>query len=146
MVSIFGGKLQFYTFQGSFGVLQVSIIFLITTLHQQQKAVIAARGGTNASTWLIQRALGVYAFAVVIWLIDLHLCEFINGVGPDSVLRWNPQLHAWWHVFSITGVYFTTLLVAYQHYVAKGLSPSVYLWKGFAPALTLEGASHKKAL
>ncbi|GJJ74134.1 dihydroceramidase [Entomortierella parvispora] len=146
VVSIFGGKLQFYTFQASFGVLQLSIIYLTTTLHRQQKAVIAARGGTNESTWLIQRALGVYFFAVTIWLIDLHLCEFINGVGPDSVLRWNPQLHAWWHVFSITGVYFTTLLVAYQHYVGKGLSPNVYLWRGFAPALTLDGASRKKAL
>ncbi|KAF9437788.1 histone acetyltransferase [Entomortierella beljakovae] len=137
-VSITGGKIQFYTFQGSFGVLQLAIIYFTTYLHHHQKSTIKARGNQNHSGWLIRRALGIYAFAVTIWLIDLHLCEFVNGVGPNSVLRWNPQLHAWWHVFSITGVYFTTLLISFQHYVAKGLTPSVYLWKGFVPTLTLD--------
>ncbi|KAG0288782.1 Alkaline ceramidase 3 [Linnemannia gamsii] len=138
-VSITGGKVQFYTFQASFGILQLAIIFLTTTLHQRQKSIIKTwNTPSTASAWLIKRALGVYAFAVTIWLIDLHLCEFVNGVGPNSVLKWNPQFHAWWHVFSISGVYFTTLLVTFQHYVEKGLKPKVYLWKGFAPALTLE--------
>ncbi|KAG0232690.1 Alkaline ceramidase 3 [Mortierella sp. GBA43] len=144
-VSITGGKIQFYTFQGSFGILQLAMIFYTTTLHQRQKAMIRERGMQNESTWLIRRAIGVYAFAVTIWLIDLHLCEFVNGVSPQSVLKWNPQLHAWWHVFSITGVYFTTLLVAYQHYVAKGLRPVVYLWNGIAPALSLDPAVLKAA-
>ncbi|KAF9366502.1 Alkaline ceramidase 3 [Mortierella sp. NVP85] len=144
-VSITGGKAQFYTFQASFGVLQLAIIYYTTTLHQRQKSEIQARGMQNESTWLIRRAISVYAFAVTIWLIDLHLCEFVNGVSPQSVLKWNPQFHAWWHVFSIVGVYFTTLLVAYQHYVAKGLRPAVYLWNGFAPALTLDAAAVLKA-
>ncbi|KAG0100339.1 Alkaline ceramidase 3 [Podila epicladia] len=130
--------IQFYTFQASFGVLQLAIVYYTTTLHRLQAAV---RGkNNNTSFWLISRALGVYAFAVTIWLIDLHLCEFVNGVSPNSVLQWNPQFHAWWHVCSITGVYFTTLLVAYQHYVAKEIHPSIYLWQGFAPALTLKPA------
>ncbi|KAF9185250.1 Alkaline ceramidase 3 [Haplosporangium sp. Z 11] len=144
-VSITGGRIQFYTFQASFGVLQLAIIYYTSVLHIQQKAIVFANGGQNNSTWLIQRAMGVYAFAVAIWLIDLHLCEFVNGVGPNSVLKWNPQFHAWWHVFSISGVYFTTLLIAYQHYVAKGLQPAVYLWKGFAPALTLDATRLQKA-
>ncbi|KAF9930521.1 Alkaline ceramidase 3 [Modicella reniformis] len=144
-VSITGGKIQFYTFQASFGILQLAIIYFTTTLHQGQKPQIQALGMQNESTWLIRRAIGVYAFAVTIWLIDLHLCEFVNGVGSESVLKWNPQLHAWWHVFSSTGVYFTTLLVAYQHYIAKGLRPSMYLWNGFAPALTLDASSVLKA-
>ncbi|KAI1320442.1 Alkaline ceramidase 3 [Mortierella claussenii] len=143
-VSVTGGKVQFYTFQASFGILQAIIICYTTLLHRQQKAIIQARGGENASSWLITRALCVYAFAVGIWLIDLHLCEFINGVGPQSVLKWNPQLHAWWHVFSITGVYFSTLLIAFQHYVARGMQPSIYFWKGFAPALTLNPAVQRK--
>ncbi|KAG0076657.1 Alkaline ceramidase 3 [Linnemannia elongata] len=140
-----GGKVQFYTFQASFGILQLAIIFLTTTLHHRQKSIITSwNNPSTTSAWLIKRALGVYAFAVTIWLIDLHLCEFVNGVGPNSVLKWNPQFHAWWHVFSISGVYFTTLLVTFQHYVEKGLRPSVYLWKGFAPALTLESINPKK--
>ncbi|KAF9392374.1 Alkaline ceramidase 3 [Podila verticillata] len=140
-VSITGGKLQFYTFQASFGVLQLAIVYYTTTLHSRQATVRTKNN--NTSFWLISRALGVYAFAVTIWLIDLHLCEFINGVSPNSVLKWNPQFHAWWHVCSITGVYFTTLLVAYQHYVAKGVHPSIYLWRGYAPALTLEPIKKK---
>ncbi|KAF9142130.1 Alkaline ceramidase 3 [Mortierella sp. GBA39] len=144
-VSTTGGKVQFYTFQASFGILQLAIVFLTTTLHQRQKSIITSwNTPSTTSAWLITRALGVYAFAVTIWLIDLHLCEFVNGVGPNSVLRWNPQFHAWWHVFSISGVYFTTLLVTFQHYVEKGLRPSVYLWKGFAPALTLKSNNLKK--
>ncbi|KAF9112263.1 Alkaline ceramidase 3 [Mortierella sp. AM989] len=144
-VSITGGKIQFYTFQASFGVLQIAIIYFTTFLHRQQKSLNQARGGQKDSSWLITRALCVYSFAVTIWLIDLHMCEFINGVSPNSVLKWNPQLHAWWHVFSITGVYFSTLLIAYQHYVAKGLNPSVYLWKGFVPTLTLDAKAQMKA-
>ncbi|KAG0378869.1 Alkaline ceramidase 3 [Mortierella sp. AD032] len=151
IVSITGGKLQFYTFQASFGILQLGIVYLTTTLHQRHKSIVASWSSStsnnntkNASAWLIQRALGVYFFAVAIWLIDLHLCEFVNGVGPQSVLKWNPQFHAWWHVLSISGVYFTTLLVTFQHYVEKGLKPRVYLWKGFAPALTLEDQDAKK--
>ncbi|KAG0370118.1 alkaline phytoceramidase family protein [Gamsiella multidivaricata] len=144
-VSVTGGKIQFYTFQASFGVLQLIIVYYTTTLHLQQSAQALARGSKSESTWLIQRALGIYFFAVAIWLIDLHLCEFVNGVGPQSILKWNPQFHAWWHVFSIVGVYFSTLLVAYQHYVARGLQPAVYLWRGFAPALTLDPVGQKKA-
>ncbi|KAF9425467.1 Alkaline ceramidase 3 [Podila epigama] len=135
-VSITGGQVQFYTFQASFGVLQLAIIYYTTTMHRQQAAI---RGKDNkTSAWLISRALSVYFFAVTIWLIDLHMCEFVNGVSPKSVLKWNPQLHAWWHVFSISGVYFSTLLIAYQHYLAKGIQPSVYFWRGFVPALTIE--------
>ncbi|KAF9962499.1 Alkaline ceramidase 3 [Mortierella alpina] len=126
--------------------LALTTVFVSITGGQQKRLILARmKNGQNDSSWLIQRSLGVYAFAVTIWLIDLHLCEFVNGVGPNSVLKWNPQFHAWWHVFSITGVYFSTLMIAFQHYVAKGLEPSVYLWKGFAPALTLNAAAVKKA-
>ncbi|KAF9582557.1 Alkaline ceramidase 3, partial [Lunasporangiospora selenospora] len=80
-VSITGGRLQFYTFQASFGVLQIGILYYTTTIHKLQTAT---RGANKTSAWLIQRALGVYFTAVAMWLVDLHLCEFINGVGADS--------------------------------------------------------------
>ncbi|KAG0300232.1 hypothetical protein BGZ98_009348 [Dissophora globulifera] len=125
-----------------------SVLWRTSSRHHllQQRAQIIAQRGENESSWLIKRALGVYFFAVSIWLVDLHLCEFVNGVGPNSILKWNPQFHAWWHVFSIVGVYFTTLLVAYQHYIARGLKPAVYLWRGVAPALTLDAAAQIKSI
>ncbi|KAG0350997.1 Alkaline ceramidase 3 [Gamsiella multidivaricata] len=129
-----GGKLQFYTFQSTYTTLQLCMIYYLRLLHVQQRS----KRPNPAVSVLIRRALLFGAFAVSIWLIDLRLCEFINGVGPKSVLRWNPQLHAWWHVFSAVAMYHAALLVGYYHYDVIGQRPIVYQWRGFLPALKLD--------
>ncbi|KAG0233821.1 Alkaline ceramidase 3 [Actinomortierella wolfii] len=134
--SIFGGKTQFLFFQGSFGILQLLIIAYTTILYRQQNV-------RKDDRWLLYRALAFYFTGVTVWLIDLHLCEFINGVSEKSVLNWNPQFHAFWHVLSSTGVYFSALLVSYQHYVGQGKQPYIYWWKGVVPAIGLKGVTDR---
>ncbi|KAG0326091.1 Alkaline ceramidase 3 [Dissophora globulifera] len=128
------GKIQFYTFQSTYTILQFCMIYYLRVLHVQQRS---KRPNPDLSI-LIHRALGFGAFAVSIWFIDLRLCEYINGVGPKSVLKWNPQLHAWWHLFSAVAMYYAALLVGYYHYDVLGQRPVVYKWMGFLPALKLD--------
>ncbi|KAI1309991.1 Alkaline ceramidase 3 [Mortierella claussenii] len=139
------GQLQFYTFQSTYTVLQFCMIYFLRVLHVQQQEQRQQRqlrrSVTNSSlqvTALARRALVLAIFAVSIWLIDLRLCEFVNGVSPQSVLRWNPQLHAWWHVFSACALYHATVLIVYYHYSVHQQEPFVhYAFKGFIPTIRL---------
>ncbi|KAF9431839.1 hypothetical protein BGZ76_011629 [Entomortierella beljakovae] len=115
--------------------------YIAEVLHVQQRAI---RPNPKTTSLLIHRALGFGAFAVTIWLIDLRLCEFINGVGPKTILRWNPQLHAWWHIFSGLAMYHAAMLVSYYHYDVQGRKPDISMWYGMIPALVLDGQKKKK--
>ncbi|KAF9152492.1 hypothetical protein BG015_005180, partial [Linnemannia schmuckeri] len=107
------GQIQFYTFQSTYTTLQFAMIYYLRILHVQQRTL---KGPNPAISTLIRRALGFALFAVSIWLIDLRACEFVNGLTQKSVLRWNLQLHAWWHVFSACALYHATMLVIYYHF------------------------------
>ncbi|KAG0305070.1 Alkaline ceramidase 3 [Dissophora globulifera] len=137
-----GGQLQFYTFQSTYTFLQFAMIYLLRVLHVQQRAI----HGPNADvSILIRRAFATAFFAVTIWLIDLRLCEFVNGVGARSILKWNPQLHAWWHVFSAAALYHATMLIEYYHYDVQGRRPYVGWWKGLVPVIRLAN-QHPKGM
>ncbi|KAF9915715.1 Alkaline ceramidase 3, partial [Linnemannia zychae] len=110
------GNLQFYTFQSTYTLLQFGMIYYLRVLHVQQRSL---KGPNPHVSQLIRRSLGFALFAVSIWLIDLRACEFINGLSSKSILKWNPQLHAWWHVFSACALYHATMLVIYYHYDVK---------------------------
>ncbi|KAI8600428.1 ceramidase [Dissophora ornata] len=129
-------QLQFYTFQSTYTILQFGMIYFLRVLHVQQRAI---RGVNPDISTLIRRAFGLAFFAVTIWLIDLRLCEFVNGVGARSVLKWNPQLHAWWHVFSACALYHATMMVIYYHYDVQGRRPYVGWWRGCIPVIRLFG-------
>ncbi|KAF9308260.1 Alkaline ceramidase 3, partial [Podila horticola] len=128
-----GGQVQFYTFQSTYTVLQLLMIYYLRTLHVQQCAIRP----NPAVSVLIRRAFASALLAVTIWLVDLRLCEFINGVGARTVLKWNPQLHAWWHVFSACALYHATMLIAYYHYDVRGQMPVVGKWMGVVPVIRL---------
>jgi len=76
--------------------------------------------------------------AITVWLVDYNLCVYINGVSPESILKWNPQFHAWWHGLSAYGVYCQSVLIMYYHYDMRGQTPHLYMWKGFIPAVSLK--------
>ncbi|KAF9431840.1 Alkaline ceramidase 3 [Entomortierella beljakovae] len=104
-------------------------------LHVQQRQSNAPPNPVITS--LIRRAFFTGLFAVSIWLIDLRLCEFINGVGAKSVLKFNPQLHAWWHVFSAAALYHAVMLIIYYHFDVKGQKPYIEFWRGYVPVVRL---------
>ncbi|KAF9917020.1 Alkaline ceramidase 3 [Lobosporangium transversale] len=132
------GKLQFYTFQSTYTILQFCMIYFLRVLHVQQRQ----QGGllyrpSSQVTALIRRAFVSALFAVSIWLVDLRLCEFVNGVSTTSILKFNPQLHAWWHVFSACALYHATMLIVYYHYAVHQQQPFVDYYKGIIPIIRL---------
>ncbi|KAF9930182.1 Alkaline ceramidase 3 [Linnemannia zychae] len=82
--------------------------------------------------------------ALTVWLIDYNLCVYINGVSPESILKWNPQFHAWWHFLATYGVYSQAVLVMYYHYDMKEMKPEIVMWKGFLPTVSLQPVANKK--
>ncbi|KAF9181489.1 Alkaline ceramidase 3 [Haplosporangium sp. Z 11] len=136
-----GGQLQFYTFQSTYTALQFAMIYFLRVLHVQQRAI---RGPNPDVSILIRRAFASALFAVTIWLIDLRLCEFVNGVGKKSILRWNPQLHAWWHVFSACALYHATMLIVYYHYDIQNMRPFIdVVCGGWIPIIRLHRPKNK---
>ncbi|KAG0348234.1 Alkaline ceramidase 3 [Podila humilis] len=135
------GNVQFYTFQSTYTILQFCMIYYLRVLHVQQRAI---RPNVQVST-LIRHAFASALVAVSLWLIDLRLCEFVNGVSPRTVLKWNMQLHAWWHVFSACTLYHATMLIAYYHYDVRGQHPVVGKWMGIAPIIQLS-SQHAKGV
>ncbi|KAG9321493.1 hypothetical protein KVV02_005890 [Mortierella alpina] len=127
-------QLQFYTFQTTYTTLQFGMIYLLRDLHVQQRAL---HGPHPALSMLIRRAFASGFLAVTLWLIDLRLCEWVNGVSSRSFLKWNPQLHAWWHVFSACALYHATMMIVYYHFDVKGQRPYVDQVFGCIPVIRL---------
>ncbi|KAF9164908.1 Alkaline ceramidase 3 [Actinomortierella ambigua] len=140
VASTAAGSTQFIFFQSSFAFMHLWIIYyVVDQYHVQTK-----HRPSLDQRWLGRRALASYAFAVSIWLIDLKLCEYTNGLSPTSWTPFPLHLHAWWHIFSALGVYLTLALVCLQHYESMQLRPYMYIWKGILPAIGLHGATHDK--
>ncbi|KAF9303530.1 hypothetical protein BGZ74_003563 [Mortierella antarctica] len=78
-------------------------------------------------------------YVVTPYIADLY----VNGVSPETILPLNPQFHAWWHCFSRIEVYSASVLVIYYHHDIRNEHPSLYLWKGFFPALSVPSSKAK---
>lgn len=96
LVTLTEGKWQFRLFHLSFGSVEIyaltEVIKIITIL--------------NPSTQIFK--LGVcgilsYAFGILVWSIDLFYCDLFD--------YFNPQLHAFWHIFVRFGIFLMTVLV-----------------------------------
>ncbi|KAG0258753.1 hypothetical protein DFQ27_004482 [Actinomortierella ambigua] len=134
VASMASGQTQFLFFQSSFVFMQLWVMYCIGTTYKQQ----TANQPSPDQRWLIPRMFGMYLLAVSTWLIDYHLCDYIDGVGPKSITPFNPQLHAWWHVFSAMDAYLFILTVVFQYLEQRQLKPFLYFYMGFIPAIGLE--------
>ncbi|KAK9719740.1 hypothetical protein K7432_004618 [Basidiobolus ranarum] len=110
VVSLSSGKLQFYLFHITFGSLE--IVDLIMTLNIYLKK----RKGAAAIKWLFEAGIAFYLVAVIIWSTDYSFCKYLNGhvatiLGNSTVLPFNPQFHAFWHILVSTGLYYLSLLI-----------------------------------
>ncbi|KAG0018109.1 Alkaline ceramidase 3 [Podila clonocystis] len=127
------GTLQSVSFQGTYITTQLCMIYFLRVFHVQQRAI---RPNPMTST-VIRLATASAAMAATVWLTDYRLCVYVNGVSPESIFPLNPQFHAWWHCFTGLAVYSSSILVIYYHYDIRNEHPSLYLWKGFFPALSI---------
>ncbi|KAF8932611.1 hypothetical protein BGZ47_011278 [Haplosporangium gracile] len=87
---------------------------------------------------LIRLTAGSMLAAITVWLIDYNLCVYINGVSPGSILKWNPQFHAWWRLLSAYGAYSQAVLIMFYHYDIRDMGPEIWMWKGFIPAVRIK--------
>lgn len=94
-----------------------------------------------------ERGVLFYTLAILSWLTDMFLCEYLNPEYSSSVLPFNPQLHAWWHTFISIGLYhFVVFLLGERaHVLAKVNSKGqmqqrikVMHWMGCVPYIVTE--------
>src|SRR5437016_13308968 len=68
---------------------------------------------------LFEKAITFYVTGIIVWMIDLHFCHHING-KENSILPFNPQLHAVWHVLASFGSYLFVVLGLYNWLYVNG--------------------------
>ncbi|KAG0283525.1 Alkaline ceramidase 3 [Linnemannia gamsii] len=133
------GTLQSLSFQTNYICMILGGFYFLRIFHVQRRTI---RPNPAISRVIRLTAASLIAAATV-WLIDFNLCVYVNGVSDESVLRWNPQFHAWWHFLSAYGVYSQCVLVMYYHYDMKEMKPEIVMWKSFLPAVSIKPAGKK---
>ncbi|KAJ2470577.1 alkaline ceramidase ydc1 [Coemansia sp. RSA 2322] len=110
----FSGKIQFFLFQANFNILTYVMAYLCwrakRDLENAQMRHVAK---------LFSAGIKWYAIAGIVWLIDTNLCTYINGRGANSVLPFNMQLHAWWHVLASFGLVYLVVLMMGHYCLVK---------------------------
>ncbi|KAJ1837025.1 hypothetical protein LPJ73_007532 [Coemansia sp. RSA 2703] len=102
----FSGRLQFFLFQFSFNGLSIAMLYLCWRAKRDLED-----SGMRHVAALFARGLKLYLLAATVWLIDTNLCTYVNGDAPASVLPFNVQLHAWWHVLASLGLVYLVVLM-----------------------------------
>ncbi|CAB4484978.1 alkaline phytoceramidase, partial [Rhizophagus irregularis] len=112
-ITITTGALQFAFFHISFGSLEIISLILMFQIYSKKK------NSHPPIKYLFEKGLLIFLGAVTAWLIDLHLCDYVNG-GEKSILPYNPQLHAMWHILASVGLYLLVVLILYNWHYENG--------------------------
>ncbi|GJJ71100.1 dihydroceramidase [Entomortierella parvispora] len=126
------GTIQSISFQTNYMLMQFGMIYYLRDFHVERRAI---RPNPDVST-LIRSAWRYALSAATVWLVDYNLCIYINGVSPESFFSFNPQFHAWWHLFSCVAVYHLAILIIYYHHDMRNEKPFITKKFGFVPAIT----------
>jgi len=86
-------KVEFYIFQSAIVLTGVGIFKQLVKNSMKQRN----------TRKLFKKGCGIFLIGWGCWLTDYFMCSTLQQ-------SWNPQLHAWWHVFSAIGVYNLSLL------------------------------------
>ncbi|KAK6525801.1 Alkaline ceramidase 3 [Arthrobotrys megalospora] len=148
LVTLFRGPSQFLVFHILFGSVELAGFFLTYTISKEASDPSHPRGVgyikdchseavfkslqqrhmKDVGT-LHRRGLWFYVTAIAIWSTDLNFCDFVSNIpiiypwfGAEG-LQWmettfNPQGHAWWHLFVSIGFYHLGILVTYDRMLA----------------------------
>ncbi|CAF1344953.1 unnamed protein product [Rotaria sordida] len=103
-------------FQVHYALMMLGGIIKLIFLYQQ------TQHHTNSIMYLIMTYVVLVIPALTCWIIDQQLCERMNSVDG-----FNPQLHAWWHLFCaidghvgiVCGEAMRLLSIKYQQHQAK---------------------------
>ncbi|KAJ1733337.1 hypothetical protein LPJ61_001613 [Coemansia biformis] len=112
----FSGKVQFFLFQASFNGASIVMVYLCwrakLALEENQMEHVAC---------LFFAGVKWYLAAAAVWLTDTNLCAYINGRDTTSILPFNLQLHAWWHVMASLGLVYLVVLTMGHYCLLKGI-------------------------
>lgn len=105
------GRAQFFTFQLSFGSLELFSLLRVYWLQRRSSNPNVRR--------LFRWGMGAYLLAIVSWFVDVRFCDALSVTLPSLGVP-NPQLHAWWHVLVSCGFYLLLLSMALLRAEALG--------------------------
>ncbi|CAI2171996.1 11525_t:CDS:2 [Funneliformis geosporum] len=133
-ITIPTGALQFTFFHISFGSIEFVSMILMYRIYSRKKE------SHPSIKLLFERGLMIYVLAITTWLIDLYLCDYVNG-EENSILPFNPQLHAMWHILASSGLYLLVVLTLYNWLYENG-KKCIVEWRygGFVPVCTVSDA------
>ncbi|KAJ1719499.1 hypothetical protein LPJ53_005748 [Coemansia erecta] len=106
LTATFSGKVQFFLFQTSFNGLSLGMAFLCWRAKRDLEDA-----AMRHVACLFGRGFKLYLLAALVWLVDTNLCPYVNGDAGTSVLPFNVQLHAWWHVLASLGLVYLVVLM-----------------------------------
>ncbi len=86
--------IQFYLFQSSIIISAIAILIALLKVPR-----------TQSTRYLFSKGLIFFFTGWSCWLMDYFLCDILQ-----NWCAFNPQFHAWWHVFSAFGVYNLSLI------------------------------------
>ncbi|KAK9729379.1 hypothetical protein K7432_000344 [Basidiobolus ranarum] len=144
IVSLNSGKVQFYLFHFTFASLELADIlfmFHIYRTKRQESATIK---------WLFESGLGMYVSAMLIWFTDFNFCKYLNShvaqaLGNITVVAFNPQFHAVWHVMVSAGLYCLCLLILVDRQETLGYRTKLQYLFHFIPYVCWEDFPNPKA-
>jgi dihydroceramidase len=133
LVTVSHGPLQFALFHISFNSAHLFALFQAYKLYTDRSLLCKSRNSkkTEQSLLLFERGALFYFSSFMCWLADMFLCEYINPHYSTSYLPFNPQLHAWWHIFISIGLYCMGVLTLHERMEKKkgtGSSTIEYRW------------------
>lgn len=141
LVTASHGSLQFALFHISFNSAHLFALYQSFRLYTDRRSSkrILRRSSMDQGLLLFERGAFFYLSSFICWLADMFLCEYINPHYSTSYLPFNPQLHAWWHVFISIGLYCMGTLTLYERMEIKkghGSTTLEYKW-GVLPYVAL---------
>ncbi|KAJ2327487.1 hypothetical protein H4S02_001329 [Coemansia sp. RSA 2611] len=132
LAAAFSGKVQFFMFQLSFNGLSLVMAYMCWRAKVDLDEALMGHVGA-----LFGAGIKVYASAALVWLIDTNLCSYVNG-SAESVLPFNMQLHAWWHVLASLGLVYLVVLLMGHYCLLKGIPFKMRYVAGVFPYIHAE--------
>ncbi|CAO3572563.1 unnamed protein product [Mortierella alpina] len=144
LVAFTEGDMQFYSFHGTFGPLEVATLYLIFRVY------LARKSEYPDVKRVFEAGIGLYAFAVAVWMTDLSFCTkpLLTLLGPLGVNEHHEHgqwivkdlyLHAWWHILVSMGLYLLSTVIMLDGLIIQGWRPQLQLKGGWLPIVTVLG-------
>jgi len=137
LVTASKGAIQFIMFHVSFNSSQAVALVNLWLIYRERKRL---NRPNDPALYIFERGLMLYLCAIIVWLIDLFGCQYLNTSYSTAVVPINPQFHSWWHALVSGGLYDMVLIVLLDHVEKQGKQGTLRFYAGFLPYIHIESA------